>query len=513
MKLGEYDKTVLVIGGGPTAWEMSRSLAQDGIPVMVAAPDDAERADMPSGVEWILGAQVTDVIGQVGDFAVWLKAGGKRFERRAGAIILALDANRQPGVLPAGAAFGERIRAMTEAEDVLFGRQGHPSLRRVIVLDRLDGLSTAASHERLLRFAVRVQEECNATVYVLTSQVKVASIGLEILYGRLRDGGGLVVKPDAVQVETGDDAVRIRFRDTVLDEDVVLEADMLVAAEDEAPSPELERLAGVLRIERDKQGFLQADNVLRRPCLTNRRGVLSVGSSAAPSTQWDTEQGVTAATAEIRELYRWIEEEDHPDTILYNRDFCAFCLTCFRVCPHGAIHFTDRPNFLPLACQRCGLCAAACPGEALELVGYEKETFFKTLSSLKPLDVEGSKRIVAIACTKSAGRVLNAAPADAEIRKGLAWVEVQCAGTIRTTSLLRLLARPGLVDGVLVLACHNGNCRSRTGTVVAKNLVESIKLLLRAIGADPGRIGYISTAANDEVELARQITAFRDGLR
>lgn len=512
MKAEEYHKTVLVIGGGPTALKMTRSLVRDALPVIVASPGEPGWGDVPPGVEVLCGTHVTDVIGQVGDFAVRLQGGGERFERHAGAVILALDANRESGALAAGAAFGERMCSMAEAEDVIFGRQRHGSFRRVIILDRLDGLSTAASHERLLRFALRLQAEFSASIYVLTSQVKVASTGLEILYSRLREGGGLVVKPDAVQLETGKDAVKVRFRDPVLDEDVVLDADMVIAAEDETPSPELEGLAGILRIERDKQGFLQADNVLRRPCLTNRRGVLSIGSSAAPSTEWDTEQSVAAALSEIHELYRWIEEEEHPETILYNRDFCAFCLTCYRVCPHGAIHFTDRPHFLALACQSCGLCASACPGEALELVGYEKETFFKALSGLKPIDTDGSKRIVAIACTKSAGRILNGAPADADIRRGLAWVEVPCAGTIRTTSLLRLLARPGMVDGVLVLACHDGNCRSGTGTVVAKKLVESVKTLLQSIGADVGRIGYISTAANDGVELARKIVAFRDAL-
>ena len=91
-------------------------------------------------------------------------------------------------------------------------------------------------------------------------------------------------------------------------------------------------------------------------------------------------------------------------------------------------------------------------------------------------------------------------------------MEVPCAGTVRATSLLRLLAMRDMVDGVLLLACHEGNCRSGTGTIYGRRLVEGIQGLLRAVGADAARIAFISTAANDERVLAEAMDAFRKGL-
>lgn len=511
MRADTYSRTVMVIGGGATAGELARRLVDAAVPVIVAAPDEEGARPQLAGVEWICG-RVRGVTGQVGGFDVRLVAGGEETERRAGMLVLALATEHRPIEIPGFAVLGGSIRPLSEVLKEAGEGTLPPALKRFVFLDRLDGFSTVASSERLLRCALNIQSGPGAAVTILTSQLKVASPGLESLYGRLREAGALVLKTGEVQPEVGPQGVTIHYADPILEEEVSLDADLLVVAEDERPSQEFEAVAGVLRLERDQQGFLQADNVLRKPCLTNRRGVLVAGSSAGAATEWDTAQSVASVLSELHELDRWLNEAEHPETILYNRDYCAFCLTCFRVCPHVAIHFTDRPHFLTLACQSCGLCASACPGEALELVGHEKDTFFKRLGGLSPIGAPGAKRIVAVACSKSAARVLASLPADAPERKELEWVEVPCAGTVRATSLLRLLAMRDMVDGVLLLACHEGNCRSGTGTIYGRRLVEGIQGLLRAVGADAARIAFISTAANDERVLAEAMDAFRKGL-
>jgi len=52
-----------------------------------------------------------------------------------------------------------------------------------------------------------------------------------------------------------------------------------------------------------------------------------------------------------------------------DQEKCAACLTCYRACPHGAIEpntTQHRMDILDPACWQCGICAAVCPGRALE---------------------------------------------------------------------------------------------------------------------------------------------------
>jgi len=58
-----------------------------------------------------------------------------------------------------------------------------------------------------------------------------------------------------------------------------------------------------------------------------------------------------------------------------DRDKCASCLTCSRVCPYGVPVFQPGgyPYFNADACRACGACAAECPAGAIRLGGWNEE--------------------------------------------------------------------------------------------------------------------------------------------
>lgn len=57
------------------------------------------------------------------------------------------------------------------------------------------------------------------------------------------------------------------------------------------------------------------------------------------------------------------------------REKCAACLTCLRVCPHGApmIRVGGYVYFDAEACHACGACASQCPAQAIHLEGHSEE--------------------------------------------------------------------------------------------------------------------------------------------
>ena len=56
-----------------------------------------------------------------------------------------------------------------------------------------------------------------------------------------------------------------------------------------------------------------------------------------------------------------------------NQSDCVACLTCVRVCPFGVPRINEDgvAEIEPAACQGCGICASACPCNAISVQHYK----------------------------------------------------------------------------------------------------------------------------------------------
>jgi len=142
----------------------------------------------------------------------------------------------------------------------------------------------------------------------------------------------------------------------------------------------------------------------------------------------------------------------------------------------------------PLACQHCGICAAECPGKAIQLPLYSDQEILCA--------VEPPARIVAYACKNSGSIAAELAKQlDPELQKDLQIVEVPCAGRIDIIHLLKALEYGA--DGVLLLACHKENCKHDWGNSRAEQRTERVRKMLSQIGMDD-RIVFVHVSANQE---------------
>jgi coenzyme F420-reducing hydrogenase delta subunit/Pyruvate/2-oxoacid:ferredoxin oxidoreductase delta subunit len=503
------EKKVAVLGNGETARRLSEEFLKRGFPVMLVMPNEKNTNEVPEGAEYVAGEELVSVKGQVSDFTLVLGVVGKREERRSDFIVVAYESVREPVYDILGEPHHERIWPLSYLEqlnDDAFGEK----YGKIIFLDRLDGVNSVAASARFLNAIVTAQEDHEIACCLITCQVKVASPGLEMLYGRMRDGGCLVARTDLLELEVDAKEVRTRFDDIVLDDVLRVSGDLLVVGERERPAPELKKLAGVLGLETDQEGFLQGDNLLRVPCLTNRRGVLVAGGSVAGLSEWEREQNIPSVVEEVQALSRWLDEVIPVEQIIYDRDRCATCLTCFRVCPHGAILFTDKPHFLHLACQRCGICTSLCPNEAIELSGFEKPSFFERLFPEKIAgEQDKSPGLTGFVCERSVDLVRQYLEENDPVLNAVRWIEVPCAGTLRSQYILETLAKREGADGVVVVSCHKDNCRSGDGTIRAASIVRQVKGLLKTLGMDEGSVEHIPLAPNERERLHREVKRFQ----
>ena len=128
------------------------------------------------------------------------------------------------------------------------------------------------------------------------------------------------------------------------------------------------------------------------------------------------------------------------------------------------------------------------------------------------LPAAGAVKVVAFLCNwcsyagaDKAGS--NQLPVPAE----LSVIRVMCSGRVEPALILE--AFRGGADGVMVLACHPGDCHYKEGNLRAFCRAELLQRLVPQLGIDPKRFyfGYVSAA---EAEKFSEVTgAFVEQLR
>jgi len=175
---------------------------------------------------------------------------------------------------------------------------------------------------------------------------------------------------------------------------------------------------------------------------------------------------------------------------------CTFCLTCYRCCPHGAILWdqSNKPVICPMACQGCGICASECPMKAIQVGGFHDTEIQDALKNGKA-EAPDQPKIVAFCCQNSAHEAGIMAEAFNMPKPGnLQMVKVPCAGKVDLDYMMNAFVEGA--DGVLVMACHSGNCKSERGNTYAKWRVDDLHRMMEEMGLEKERLGFVTLASN-----------------
>lgn len=210
----------------------------------------------------------------------------------------------------------------------------------------------------------------------------------------------------------------------------------------------------------------------------------------------------------VTELFESCFNEVDAGKISVDSERCILCLTCYRVCPHGAVSWNnDAAVMSPLACFGCGICASECPMDAIELSAFSDTDLFRAVSVEKKS--HGYPLIVAFCCENSALEAFRTARTmGAGLPEGLTVVHVPCAGKIDAAFIWKALA--GGADGVIVSACHEGNCKSERGNAYARWRVNEIAGRLEDMGVDRERVAFVTLASNMGDAFEKMVNGFAD---
>ncbi|MDI6781097.1 MAG: FAD-dependent oxidoreductase [bacterium] len=167
--------------------------------------------------------------------------------------------------------------------------------------------------------------------------------------------------------------LEVEVFDPVLQEKVVISADMVALAPAIVSCPGNEQLAPLLKVTLNQDRFFLEAHMKLRPVDFATEGMFLCGLAHSPK---DISESIIQSKAvagraatvlaknqlEVGGVVSWIDQ---------NR--CVACLTCIRMCPYNVPFINEKgaAEIEPAKCQGCGICASECPAKAIELMHYK----------------------------------------------------------------------------------------------------------------------------------------------
>jgi heterodisulfide reductase subunit A len=379
---------------GGQARELSRTLG--GRPVAPELAQLISQVESQPNIQVLTDTLVVDHKGQVGGFSTGVQTGPGMFYRQIEHGVTVLATGAKP-YQPQEYLYGQAPQVMTqlEMEQMLSGAQGSdPRIDSVVMIQCVGSRNSDNPNcgriccRSAVKNALWIKElNPESQVFVLYRDMRMPYTAEEA-YRRAREAGVLFIRynPDQPpQVRQKGEALEVVFMDHILGRPLVVEPSSLVLSTPQVAADEnTEELCQIFSLQQGQGGFLLEEHPKVRPVDTPAPGVFAAGSVLAPASLAEARtQGLAAAGRALTLMAKRNLILDTP-VAKVNRDRCAACLICVRTCPYGIpyINAEGYSEIDPAQCLGCGVCAAECPAQAIQLPGYEDERMLSRTAAL-----------------------------------------------------------------------------------------------------------------------------------
>jgi len=234
-----------------------------------------------------------------------------------------------------------------------------------------------------------------AQVIVFYMDIRTPGKAYEEFLERTIHEGAIYVRGRVSKVFPEGDKLIVKGEDTLLGRPVEVAADLVVVVPAMVPSRGWDKLAKMLGLQTDKDGFFQEAHPKLRPVETFTAGVFLAGACQGPKDIPDTVAQASAAAAKAILLLSKDEMATEPMVASVDQSVCAGCGLCVEVCPYKAISLTtiaERVGGREITrqvatvntglCQGCGSCAVTCPSSAMNLKGFTNEQILAEVDAI-----------------------------------------------------------------------------------------------------------------------------------
>lgn len=406
-------RRILVIGGGMAGLSVAESLASMGLLVTLVeksgklgglmnnlhildngTPADeqvgkvAEKVLASENITTYVGADVKEITGYIGNFQATIEAGGETIQETIGSIVVAVGAVPliEKGLFGHN---GKDVITQMELEKQL--KTGEFNAQKVVMIQ----CAGARNEEREYCSRVCCLTAVKNAMYIKRhnplADVKVLYRDMQ-MYGdekekMLWDARGMGISFEVYDqakppvVEGG----KVNFHHATMGKDKQLDADLVVLSTPLVARKDSAKVAGLMRVPTDKNGFFLEAHAKLRPLDFSADGIFICGSARFPATSVEARtQGIGVASRVASILYK---DKLIKSAIVAEIDdeSCVGCMGCMNVCPYDAIIYNREKEVCEvqdILCKGCGNCASTCPSHSALLRGYKPEQLLAQIRAI-----------------------------------------------------------------------------------------------------------------------------------
>lgn len=258
------------------------------------------------------------------------------------------------------------------------------------------------------------------------------------------------------------------------------------------------------------------------PYETRRTGIYAAGCVRSPMDGASAMEDAMGAALKAIQCVEMLSrgEAPHPRSgdVSYPEfalQRCTQCKRCTEECPFGAINEDEKgtPQYNPTRCRRCGICLGACPERIINFPDY---AIGATAAMIKAVEVpeewDEKPRILVLACENDAIPALElAAEKGIELSQWIRVIPVRCIGSVNVVFIKEAISNG--FDGVLMFGCKWGDdyqCHMITGSELMNTRGENIKETLEAMSMENERVQLHPVEHTDYQTVVDAINEFNE---
>jgi quinone-modifying oxidoreductase subunit QmoB len=580
----ELSKTILVIGGGAAGLSAALYAARNNYPVVLVEKEaelggygaklhrstptsypytqmqeppvlaKIKEVQAEANIQVFTNTQVVKAEGQPGLLDVTLNTNGTEETIRVGAVVLAAGWKPYDATKLTKFGYGASPDIITSLEMEEMAKKGkivRPSDGKTpeavaFVLcagqrdpDHLPYCSDICCASSIKQALYVRQANPNAAAMILYKDIRTPG-QLELFYKEAQSDPGLMfTKAEVTGVEPAPGGkLMVSAKDTLLGENIALEADLVVLATGmvpvtlDEPVLQLEYRQGPGLPDLELFSGFADSNFICFPYETRRTAIYAAGGVRQPMGMgMAMDDGVGAALKAIQAVEHiavsmavhpraW--DETFPDPIMQR---CTSCKRCTEECPFGAIDEDEKgtPFFKISRCRRCGTCMGACPERIINFADYSVDilgSMFKSLDVPTEDDLEDDEeevplRLLGLVCENDAYPALDAAALNKlKFSPMVRFVPLRCMGSFNLVWVSDAFSRG--VDGMLLLGCKYGDdyqCHFAKGSELCSYRLSKLSETLDKLGLEADRVQQVQVAISEFDKLPKIINDFVDRVK
>ena len=360
-----------------------------------------------------------------------------------------------------------------------------------------------------LKQALELKERLpQARIRIYYRDIRTTKKEWEALYNRARDAGILFLRGKVDDLQAGPDGgVLIRAFDETFQRPSEDRVDLAVLAVGMVPGRGAP-LREVLKLPVGPDGFFLEAHIKLKPLETVLDGIFLAGACQGPKDLAESLTQGSGAAAKVLALFA--HETITLDGLVarVNPEVCVGCGECAAACPFQAMEMVgegkkQKAQVITAACKGCGVCAGACPTGAVIPAGFTDDMILAQIDEALAVDPE--QKILAFCCNwcsyagaDFAGVSRLAYPPQVRI------IRTMCAGRIHPKFILHAFKQGA--GQVLVSGCHPpGDCHYVSGNIRAEERIEKLRPKLAKKGIDPSRLRLAWISATEGRNFQRVI--------